>query len=481
MDEASVLIKFALNETVQKINSGIAPTEALRKVAEEMDLNPNYIQRVGEATNVALTYNHFKTASDRSESFPIVDIPNVIESSLQDNTKTAQEFASEHFPINEAADEVFNYNRMLNNPQYKRAFVEISTADGKEDSYPISIGGLFDKTAGYLHTLQKQAETAEVEKVGAEFDFDQKFAALKNNFNRGEGYRATFDEFESQVYAKHGEQAVPYLDLLYKSTALEEERGVHDDKYTSFEPCKEAEMFDGLMAAGQKFIDTQLAYKEATDNFEYEREYNLEIRKSLGQIKQASEEPRTRTATASILDDEDPVMAEISKKKDKLAESTVFVDPVMAAISEKQAAEKEAADDDKGGFGLDKFVNNSLLGNLSDYFKGDKERYKGKPSGNMTLDNMERKLLLQELLIADPILSKVNPAKVVRAYEQLLRLSPQISKEKEVVRAELRAMVSTQSLSKYDADLLTKLDIGLLKKQISNSAFLGGKTDQFRL
>ena len=104
-----------------------------------------------------------------------------------------------------------------------------------------------------------------------------------------------------------------------------------------------------------------------------------------------------------------------------------------------------------------------------------------KPSTpNLTLDNMERKLLLQELMLTDPILSKVNPAKVVRAFEQIVRLSPEISKEKEVVRAELRAMVSSQALSKYDADIMAKLDTTMLKRRVLTQAYNKGNIDQFR-
>ena len=99
---------------------------------------------------------------------------------------------------------------------------------------------------------------------------------------------------------------------------------------------------------------------------------------------------------------------------------------------------------------------------------------------NLTLENMERKLLLQELMMTDSILSKVNPVKVARAFEQLMRLSPEISKEKEVVRAELRAMVASQALSKYDAELMTKLDSGMLKRRVATHQFNTGHTENFR-
>jgi hypothetical protein len=84
-------------------------------------------------------------------------------------------------------------------------------------------------------------------------------------------------------------------------------------------------------------------------------------------------------------------------------------------------------------------------------------------------------------MLTDPILSKVNPAKVARAFEQLLRLSPEMSKEKEVVRAELRAMVASQALSKFDADLMAKTDVGMLKRRIATQHFNSGQMDTFRI
>ena len=42
MDEPNILIKTALSEAVQKVNAGMSPTDALKKVANDMDLNPNY-------------------------------------------------------------------------------------------------------------------------------------------------------------------------------------------------------------------------------------------------------------------------------------------------------------------------------------------------------------------------------------------------------------------------------------------------------
>ena len=527
MDEPNILIKTALNDAVQKINQGQNPTEALKKVANEYDLNPNYIQRVGEALNVALHYKHFKTASDRSSEFEIADIPSAVESAFTFNEKTAAEYVSEQFPTNDANATVFNYNRMLSNPMYKRAFMEIASAPETHESYPTTFRTVYEKSANYIQKLQKQAEEAEVNKVAAEFDLNAKFSELVDEFKKDAGYRTSFEEFESQVYAKHGEASVDYLNLLHKTAAKTEERGVHDAGYMMFDQCKEAALFDSLMDASTRWIEGINKAAEVAENLAYESSYLKEAHVALG--KAAAEKEISDLAKAKVKHEKSETAAEEKKEEHEKAESVEeeaeeeeceeceHEDPVLARVKKKvksNEAEKEA------GFTSDPVVDQILekeaagiggKGSLSDMFLGSiiggsarglggvfsgvaelvhrpateafTTSLKGvhKPSTpNLTLDNMERKLLLQELMLTDPILSKVNPAKVVRAFEQIVRLSPEISKEKEVVRAELRAMVSSQALSKYDADIMAKLDTTMLKRRVLTQAYNKGNIDQFR-
>lgn len=486
MEEPNILIKTALNDAVRHVNSGMIPTDALQKVATDLDLNPNYIQRVGEALNVALHYKHFKTAEDRSAEFEIADIPQVVQGSLSSNEKTAAEYASEHFSVSEANDVVFNYNRMLNNPMYKQAFLEIANADATDLESRTTLNTLLEKSAKYVQKLEKIAEQAEVDKTAAELDLNDKFSSMIQEFRKDASYRTSFEEFESQVYSKHGESAVPYLDLIHKTAKLREERGVHDSGYIMFEPCKEAQMFDGIVEAMQTFVESEKIAEEAKENLAYETVFQKEAHTTLG--KQAKEEfekvedkvekseDSSEAATEEV--EKDPVLEQIKKKAadaEYVIGEAYSEDPVL-----KEALEKEARFGENFSSFADSFikgVKDDLLGGLMGHPGG----AKGSGGPNLGMDNMQRKLLLQELLLTDPILSKVNPAKVAKAYEQLLRLSPEISKEKEVVRAELRAMVASQALSKYDADLMTKLDVDMLKRRVATQEFNRGFTDHFKI
>ena len=496
MDEPNILIKSALSEAVQKINGGMSPTAALKKVASDFDLNPNYIQRTGEALNVALHYKHFKTASDRSDEFEIADIPKAIEEVFTVNEKTASEYITETFGNNDANETVFNYNRALSNPIYKRAFLEVVGATETNDSYPTTFKTVYEKSANYINKLEKSAEAAEVAKVAAEIELNDTFSTLSDSFRKDASYRSTFEEFESQVFAKHGEAAVPYIDLLHKTACPNDERGVHDDKYMMFSQSKEAQLFDRLMTAAATLVEAEKTAEINAENLAYEKAFLKECHQMLG--KQAEEEKEEASekdeveekgeteekGEAEEKEEEDPVLEQIKKKvlnpEEKQA-AALSEDPVL-----EQAMEKDAF---LGGLLQRRSFTQMMAGPVAELigdpvseafhhnFKSPSKSVKP----NMTLDNMERRLLLQELMMTDPILSKVNPAKVARAFEQLLRLSPEISRQKEVVRAELRAMVSSQALSTYNADLLAKTDLGMLKRRVATQQFNMGMTDNFRM
>jgi hypothetical protein len=503
MDEPNILIKSALSEAVQKINGGMSPTAALKKVASDFDLNPNYIQRTGEALNVALHYKHFKTASDRSDEFEIADIPKAIEEVFTVNEKTASEYITETFGNNDANETVFNYNRALSNPIYKRAFLEVVGATETNDSYPTTFKTVYEKSANYINKLEKSAEAAEVAKVAAEIELNDTFSTLSDSFRKDASYRSAFEEFESQVFAKHGEAAVPYIDLLHKTACPNDERGVHDDKYMMFSQSKEAQLFDRLMTAAATLVEAEKTAEINAEDLAYEKAFLKECHQMLG--KQAEEEKEEASEKDEVeekgeteekgeaegKEEEDPVLEQIKKKvlnPDEKQAAALSEDPVLEQAMEKDAflggaIRAGAGLLNTGSFGkmlagpLAELVGDPVTEAFHHNFKSPAKAVKP----NLTLDNMERRLLLQELMLTDPILSKVNPAKVARAFEQLLRLSPEISKQKEVVRAELRAMVSSQALSKFDADLLAKTDLGMLKRRVATQQYNMGMSDNFRM
>jgi hypothetical protein len=464
MEQPNALVKIALNEVVTNINCGANPTTALKKVASDLDLNPNYVHRVGEALNVALHYNHFKKAEDRSAQFEIADIPAVVKGLFNETEKTANQKKAEAFPDNGGEDTVFNYNRILNNPKYKQAYLEIVNSTETHESFPLSLKGAFEKSANLLKDLERDLDEAKTDKIGSEITLNQKFSSLSDHFRKDASYRLAFDEFESQVFSKYGEHAIPYLDLIHKTSKTAEDRGVHDKGYQMFETSKELTMFDSLMKAAEDFVKAEEFLKEAEEKFSFEKEYYSEIGKLVA----------NNGSLSKNAEQQDPVR---SKKKNKPSKTAQERDPVLLRIEKKAKFKKSA--DVVSLFALSRLLNqpqDGLAKNINERFL-DSSKNGTSPRHNLVLENMERQLLLQELIMTDPILSKANPQKVAKAYEQILRLSPQVSKEKEVVRAMLRQAVAAQAIAPYDADQWTKLDTDILKRKIVSENYLKGKTD----
>lgn len=470
MEQPNALVKIALSEAVTNINSGAKPTEALKKVATELDLNPNYVHRVGEALNVALHYNHFKTAEDRSADFQIADIPAVVKDLFDGVEKTSNQKKADAFPDNGGEDVTFNYTRILTNPKYKKAYLEITGATETNESFPLSLKGAFEKSANLIKDLERDLDNAKTAKIGAEIELNQKFSKLADHFKRDSNYRTEFGEFESQVFSKYGEAAVPYLDLIYKTSKTAEERGVHDKGYQMFEAVKELNMFDDFMKAGSAFIETENQVKTAEENYQFEKEYYSEIGKLVANNGSLSKNAEIN----------DPVKVKKKNKSEKVAEER---DPVLVRI-EKQAKLKKSANIlnlfSLGSLLSETHPSQLLARDISDRVMRPRD-ISHRPKHNLTLENMERQLLLQELIMTDPILSRANPQKVAKAYEQILRLSPQVSKEKEVVRAMLRQAVATQAVAPHDADQWTKLDTDILKRKVQSDLYLKGKLDSIKV
>jgi len=85
------------------------------------------------------------------------------------------------------------------------------------------------------------------------------------------------------------------------------------------------------------------------------------------------------------------------------------------------------------------------------------------PQVNHPVRNKERALLLQELLSTDPVISKFPAHHVVDAYQQMLRIAPELSSEREVVRAFLCQAGATAQIDKSQADALIAANVQLFK------------------
>lgn len=413
MDQAQKLVKSAVDATIKEIAKGTNPTAALSKVAADMNLNPNFIQRAGETVNVALHLSHFKTAS-KAEDFPIVDIPAVSAGQMAAKSKTLKEKKAAWFPT---VTDIPDFRKALYNKESIKTASE-HFGEREETSTPYSPAFVNKLLRDKIARLEKEYDEAVTEKAGNEIFIEGSFNNLVNYFKKEASSRESFHEFETAAYSMHGVGVRPYIDLIHTSSKTAEERGIHDQfKFASDGmSLPSVGYFFNFIKAAQRHgeLENKVAYASATLN--------------------------------------------LAKSGIKAAYNQAIT-PQEAEACSKQADELEDMFSKEAG-AMTKSIADKLL---EDYKNASKS--KATPVfGNSSMDNRNRALLLQELIMTDPILAHQDPKRIAEAYQQILRLAPQVAKEKEVVRSLLRQMVATQSLAPVEANQLIETNTNLLRQ-----------------
>ena len=516
MHDPNTLLKQAVTQITDEINTGgLEPEAAVTKVAKDLSLNHNFIKRASEAINVALTYNHFKKHADcRDIDFPIVDAGRVIKDIFGTEQPTVNQTKSAMFSEAFLDHNVINFTR-YQDPQYKKAYTDIikCSDNNTATSYPMSEEGAVKKAFSMAASAKHYADILKVESMEAKEASLRKFASLVNYWSIGAEYRESFEEFEKQAYSVFGEDVIPYIDALYKRAGLKEERGEHDSKYTAFDECSALVKLSDFIDTSEQHQMKQAEYVElagkyvqlkdnldkfakankvkATGRFITENElieFGKGKAKDEGKEKEEAEDkddakgkdgtPEHENAETPAEEkkeqeegDDDPVR-EYAKKKaldlnvpvshaleDEIKYLSIGQRSLPPALKAKIVAKKKQLMPEV------KIAGNLLLDYATEGWKNE-----GKPSSSVPsvspLDNLDRKLMLQELIGTDPILKGYEPKKIVDSYEQLLRIAPEMSLEKEVVRAHLRSAAASQALDSFTAGGLVDLNTKLMNQKL---------------
>lgn len=477
-EEPNKLLKRAVSEITFNMNvNKLSPHDAVVKVAKDLELNVHFIKRASEAINVALTHFHFKKhAEARDEDFPIVDAKQVTEEVFNTSGKTENEKKAEWFSAVDVTDEVPDFNKLLLNQNFKQAFEIIITSSEKNDDFDTSDKGKFDKIAKLRDKMELDLNNWSTKLAGVSTDLNRSFATIVNQFSRDEGYRSSFAEFEKQAYATYGDRAVPYLDFIHKTIGAKEARGEHNSKYSNFDTCLEVNMLGTLLKSASALAEVENIHADKTMTY-------LKVRESIKEAyhklcEKEAEEVLTQVPAVEkkakeevLVEETDPVM-KLAKEKiavfnNELSAEEEFLTPHQRSllpeslkreiIRAKQAGDEGPLNRVKKAF--------DLVGPAMDKFKQESTPRTNIPSTSYH-DNLERKLLLERMLVTDPILSNADPKRVVDAYQQFLHLAPELSKEPEVVKGALRNMVASQSVDPHTAQQFVEANTSFTNQKL---------------
>lgn len=119
--------------------------------------------------------------------------------------------------------------------------------------------------------------------------------------------------------------------------------------------------------------------------------------------------------------------------------------------------------------GISEYMDDGLLGSKEDIAKAVFKKKKKDTTIADHINNLRRSSILQDLYDNDPILSEANPKELMNAYSTIVQTSPEVSLNKEVVRAILRQSVNSMAVSPFDAKQWADLENVNLKNKVLRS------------
>ena len=442
----------ALHESVGYFNQDNDPNAAVAKAAASNDFNIDQTRRLVEMFNTARTLYHYKSASDRTRDFALADVDDVLPRLFTDTVKAAS-----------AQPPVYSYmaydvrERSRHDPEVAEkaaAAPDIGSgltmeAVARQAMTALRVQRQTVKIAGDESRIASSAAARALTQAARMFATGVKEANEDRYARLVQGYRdqvewapvmAKLSEFMAEkdkapeaVMRKYARsRVIDDRDLGPVLALLKEARDMMST---------EAEL---LAAAGvlEKEADAfERAYLEALDpSFTRQSQDLLSgfIRPSMLKAAQVSSEQKYQT-------------------------TDFFGEPVnVTAKSQTPGEGKPGLSDAIGGAvggAVQKPLSSLLETQVERAFTGPMSRENKKLSDR--LKNVQRQIMLQDLMTNDPVLSEESPDTVAEAYNAVLQMAPEVAGNKEVVRAVLRQTVHSVAVSPYDAEIWTKLEKNL--------------------
>lgn len=438
----------ALHEAVGYFNECGDPSQAVIKTAKDNDFNADQTQRLLETFNTARTIYHYKSAADRTVSFPLADREAVM----------TELFGKVEEKVAEAADHDYSeYDVPM------RKYVEPSTDEPAEkqasSEHELPFGLTLDNAAAEAMNLIRVRRT--VVKAAAD---EARVAGVK----AAEVLERVADTF------RFGEQSdriarltAGYMDdsqLGDVVTKLAEHIPSHRCPTTDeLRRCMRQNVIDDsdlglqveLLKEAKQWMDTEVELLAVAGQLQKEAD---EFERAYAELFSGTFPGEKSAADLIKISDSETV------QKQKYTTSNMFGEPVDIEHTSGGASKKDPMGI-SGAIAQETF--DSAKAPVQKFLETGVDRAFTQPAieANKKLSermkNVQRQIMLQDLIVNDPVLADEPPETVAEAYNSLLQLAPEVAANKEVVRAILRQTVHSVAVSPYDAEMWTKLERNL--------------------
>jgi len=411
----------ALNDAISNFNGGADENESVVKAASSHGFNPEQTLRLVESFNTAKTICFYKHADDRSAAFPTAD-PDAVIADLfgkKEEEKAASAMTDDSY-------EDYSYYEQ-NHPELgKRASVlddydpwaGFGGYDDSADREKLAEHERFARRQSYLDVAKNCFDTAGM----ASLHYDESVVKVAEEISRAHYYHPEIVD-ELHTYAKS-------LDKMGQAAV---------DAVFGYLP------FDREKCRDLKISKLDVTHPMLTSSIKSAAEMLQESGVMAAQGIELEKMARELTYELGIVNAEEE---EIDSFIPKSAQS--LYGDALGQLG--QAATREATTGAIGG------VKNVIQKTKEEKNKKFTERAR----------NHYRQLMLERLITTDPILKGADEESVLRAYESLVDIAPEVSLKEDVTRSILREAVTTASLSPYDAKSFVDLNEAIKKSLTAN-------------
>lgn len=437
----------ALKTAVDRVNAGADNNSAVIKTADACDFNLEQTSRLCELFNTARTIYHFEnTPTEKTAEFALVDKDVVISELFGGKAKSATDTETVH-----------------GLPDYSEYYGrELDAFDGKVAEYdedlfgtPIAATPDVESQAQRINkivlTQRKLAEHGlndsglafesakqTVDKLAADLTNDywlngnDKYARLVRCYEADVNYSPVFEQIKAAMpsYMACSDDQLKSLGRIVEDRDLGEFKTAVEDTKTALEG---ASNLKALSLEIQKEATATLdAFNDIISDFvpsvkEGEFDDILSDTVKLGQTQTRTEIPDY--SVRQILTGEAPGTAAVTKTNAPASQA-------LSGVLEQ-------------GKNVGLSVDDVLGKGESDFNKKLVERLK----------NQQREVLLQDLLVNDSFISDADPEAVGAIYSQIMQIAPEVSLNKEVVRAIVRQGIhNVNAVSPFDASAWADLE-----------------------
>jgi hypothetical protein len=450
----------ALHDAVSNFNDGGDPNAAVVKAAQAHDFNTDQTTRLIEMFNSARTIYHYKTASDRTSAFALADPAVVIPAYYEEPEKEA----AAHSGLQPdyawyGTPEVDYRDNML--VKAGGAHNDVGLGQPVEHS-DMSLDTLGKRAYDLMHVQRDLAETARTEAGVAGTKAGILLTKLAAELARG--YEEVCIDRWQRLSATHMQKSAEFAPVLHKlaeflpvwlrdAVVLEKvgEDVIEDrDLISEEEQLKEAKFW--MESEAEMLAYSGEITKEA-DAFNVDfttmvvNEFPEARAQSLADFCKVG---GTTTTTSRKKTDAEPITQKLFGFGEPFDQDSKTVnEPVIGkAISEAI------------GEGVKKPGGEWAASGVTSMLTGPAERANVAMSDR--LRNVQRQVMLEELMTNDPVLADEDPEIVASAYSTILKIAPEVATNKEVVRAILRESVHSLAISPLTAQSWVELEKDLL-------------------